>query len=259
MSIRCDIVSGPAVCGKISNRRLAIVIPVFNEARHIGDLLEACRVIEPALIVVVDDCSSDATPLICKHEAKENRSDVELRVIRCGHNLGKQGAVKKGLRALRDQDLDAVAIIDGDGQHDPAELPALVSLLDDYDFVIGARSPFEMPVQRRFSNWLVNTGFRLIAGVDFVDVQSGLRVYRKELADALGERLEEEGGFALEHESLAVLASYGTEITGGLRAAATPISCKYGKAKSSIKTLHILQLGYETIRQALRLRDLCTT
>ena len=152
------------------------------------------------------------------------------------------------------ENLDAVALVDGDGQHDPAQLPALAALLASYDFVIGARSKEAMPMHRRLSNWLVNRGFRWIGGVDFVDVQSGLRLYRKLLVDVLARHLAVDGGYSLEHESLAVLAAWSSQHAVELSAAAAPISCAYGEAKSKMRFCNIVQLGVATIRQALRIR-----
>jgi len=191
------------------SQRVAIVIPAFNEAAHLHALIARCRAVRPAAILVVDDTSTDATPVVLARAAEPRVGEAPLAVLRNRTNLGKQGSVRRALRALRGVNVDAVALIDGDGQHDPAELPALASLLDGgFDLVIGARSREQMPLQRQLSNWLVNLGFRWLAGVDFVDVQSGLRIYHKALADVLAERLPAAGGYALEHESLSVLACH---------------------------------------------------
>jgi uncharacterized protein len=255
MSIRCEQVRAPLPTRDRLPGRVAILIPAYNEAAHLRALLRACRLVRPALVLVVDDASSDATPQVVASEAGIDRwTGVEVRVLRNARNLGKQGSVARGLRALVEEELDAVALIDGDGQHDPAELPALAALLERHHFVIGVRSQAQMPIQRRCSNWLVNCGFRVLGGVDFVDVQSGLRLYRKPLADLLAEQLPLDGGYGLEHESLAILAAWSREQGLELSAAAAPISCAYGVAKSKMRVGHMLELGAETVRQALRIR-----
>jgi len=254
MTLMCTSVQNR--CGELGafDRRLAIVIPAHDEAAHIGALIEACRSVKPVAIVVVDDASSDATSAVVGEAASRLDSEVPVVLLRNPRNLGKQGSVRRGLRALREVDLDAVALIDGDGQHDPLELPALAALLERFDFVIGARSRDEMPLQRQLSNWLVNLGFHLLGGVDFHDVQSGLRIFRKALADVLAERLPDRGGYALEHESLSALARHAREQGRTLRAAAAPISCAYGEAESGIGVPQILQLAADTVRHALRFR-----
>jgi glycosyltransferase involved in cell wall biosynthesis len=230
---------------------VGLVIPAFNEARHLPSLLDRCRSVKPVVVVVVDDASTDGTARIVAARG----ADESVVLLRNETNLGKQGAVRRGLRYLARRSLDAVAVIDGDGQHDPRELPALAALLERYHAVIGARRACRMPAQRRLSNWLVNVGFELIGGVNFVDVQSGLRLYRKSVADLLARRLPAEGGYGLEHESLALLAGHAAAQQTTLRLVAAPVSCAYGEAQSKLGPAAVVQLARETVRQALRIRE----
>jgi glycosyltransferase involved in cell wall biosynthesis len=234
--------------------RVGILIPAHDEAEHLEALLAACRRVGPARVLVVDDGSTDDTPALLDRLRRCFAAERPLEVIRSERTLGKQGAVRLGLRALADRGLDAVALIDGDGQHDPAELPALAALLERYDMVIGARRRDRMPLQRRLSNLLVNLGFAWIGGLDFGDVQSGLRLYRGWLVAVLADRLPPAGGYALEHESLTLLARYARDNARPIRAAAAPVGCSYGPGTSSMKAHHIVGLGLQTLRQALRLR-----
>lgn len=260
MGITCTIMAEVCPRPRTFQRPLALVIPAHNEAAHLPRLLRGCAAVEPARILVVDDASTDATPRVLDRLAAEPGLGSILRVLRNPQNLGKQGSVRRGLRALFGGEepgrwSHGVALIDGDGQHDPAELPALAELLQRYPLVIGCRSQAQMPGHRRLSNWLVNTGFAVIGGVDFGDVQSGLRLYRAPLARELARRLPEAGGYGLEHESLAVLAAYARRRDLELRAAAAPVSCRYGEAQSGIGPLEVLHLASQTVVQALRLRQ----
>ncbi len=259
--IRCTVISSPQqknekeAPSKIEGLRLAVLIPAYNEAAHLPDVIRACRAVEPSVILVVDDASSDNTIEVLEREEARCRTGTPLCWERCEVNLGKQGSVRRGLKVLRPMDLDVVALLDGDGQHDPADLPRLSELVrQGYELVIGARERVEMPIERRLSNWLVNRCFAWIGGVDFGDVQSGLRLYSKRLADVLSERLPERGRYALEHESLAALAEYSREQDRDIRAAAASVRCRYGVSRSHIGGRDVAQLVLETMRQALRLR-----
>jgi glycosyltransferase involved in cell wall biosynthesis len=253
MNIRCEQVNNIQAIDHF-DRRIGILIPAFNEGARLGRLLATCRRIQPAVVMVVDDASTDSTPLVLERVRCRFGLSLPLVVLRNEANTGKQGAVRRGLRELAGWDLDAVALVDGDGQHDPAELPGLARLLERYDMVIGARSKAQMPMHRQLSNWLVNRGFEWIGGVDFCDVQSGLRIYKKWLVDVLADRLPPEGGYALEHESLTVLARYARDNQRCIRAAAAPASCSYGDDTSSMEIHHVLDLAVQTVRQAVRFR-----
>jgi glycosyltransferase involved in cell wall biosynthesis len=251
MTIVCDSIERLDHDLERFDRQVAILIPAFNEAEHIKKLIRRCALVRPAMILVVDDCSTDDTP---RALSELIALGLPLRVLTNEKNLGKQGSVRRALQAIVKMRLDAVALIDGDGQHNPAELPALVRLLDDHHLVIGARSQEQMPIHRQLSNALVNIGFLAIGGVDFSDVQSGLRVYRKEAADLLAQKLPSEGGYGLEHESLSILAEHAEELGGTVYAAAAPATCIYGEAKSKMKPEHVIDLAYQTVRHAWRIR-----
>lgn len=254
MSIECRRVFPDCRRDTTFSGRIGIVVPAHDEARHLASLLDRCDAVDPAVIVVVDDASTDATPEVLDRIDRGRADDAPLLLFRNRRNLGKQGAVRRALRALVPWDLDGVALIDGDGQHDPAELPPLAAHLAGADLVIGARRRDRMPPQRRLSNRLVNAGFRGIAGTDFADIQSGLRLYRKAAADALASHLPVEGAYGLEYESLVVLALDARDRDADLRIAIAEVSCAYGAAASGIRARHVFDLGVGTLRQAARLR-----
>ncbi|MBW2732974.1 MAG: glycosyltransferase family 2 protein [Deltaproteobacteria bacterium] len=260
MSVHCQTVSlikSEEAGSQQLEQQVAILIPAYNEAQHLEALIERTMEIEPAFVVIIDDASTDrSAEVLQKLQARYGEAgNARLHVLNNEQNLGKQGSIRCGLRYLRDHDVcvDVVALIDGDGQHDPAELPALCGLLRYYDVVLGARCQQEMPLHRRFSNGLVNVGYALIGGVDFVDVQSGLRIYSWAHAMLLAEELPEEGGYSIEHESLAILARHAQAQREELRIAAATISCAYGPA-SSMTPRDLWELAVQTVRQAFRVR-----
>ncbi len=253
MNVTCERINETKKA-RVFQSKVGIVIPAYNEARHFQALLSACRMIEPAVVVVVDDSSTDGSMDVLRRLRQQFLPSLPLVLLSTPRNMGKQGAVRIGLQALRDWSLDAVALMDGDGQHDPAQLPSLALLSGEYDVVIGARKHDEMPRHRRFSNWLVNTAYRMLGGVNFYDVQSGLRIYRKPLADELSEKLSKEGAYGLEHESLTLVAEYARKNGSKIRIAAADVSCAYGDSESKMRTRHILNLAQQTIEQAIRFR-----
>jgi glycosyltransferase involved in cell wall biosynthesis len=149
----------------------SIIIPAFNEGASIGrlvtELREAARWQE---ILVIDDGSLDDTG--------RRATEAEARVIRHPYNKGNGAAVKTGIRSATGA---FVLIIDGDGQHSPADAVRLVSQLDTYDLVIGARSTdTQAGLARRVGNSALNWIASYLAQQPIPDLTSGFRAARRE-------------------------------------------------------------------------------
>src|SRR6266849_738899 len=149
----------------------SIVIPAFNEAGAIGavvrDLAGSAGWRE---ILVVDDGSTDQTG--------DEAAAAGARVIRHPYNKGNGAAVKTGIRQATGT---FVLIVDGDGQHRPADAVRLVSHLDAHDLVVGARSPSSQATRfRRLGNSLLNAIAGFLAGRRIPDLTSGFRAGRRE-------------------------------------------------------------------------------
>jgi glycosyltransferase involved in cell wall biosynthesis len=109
-----------------------VIIPAWNEEASIAAVIrEVHKQPEVSLIVVVDDGSTDATARIA--------ADSGAEVLRLPYNLGVGGAMRLGYRFAQERQADVAIQIDGDGQHDPAAIPALLAGLAEADIVIGAR------------------------------------------------------------------------------------------------------------------------
>ena len=149
---------------------LSIVIPAKNEAASIADVVASARSEYPeAEIIVVDDGSTDATADLAEAAG--------ATVLRHPESLGNGAAVKSGARAAKGEIL---ALMDGDGQHDPRELGKLLARLDEgYQMAVGARdSGSHANVGRWFANGLYNEIASRLTGRRVPDLTSGFRAVR---------------------------------------------------------------------------------
>ena len=120
------------------------LVPAYDEGPRVGDVVGAAAAHLP--VPVVDDGSSDDTA-----EAAEAAGAT---VLRQRPNQGKGAAIRAGFRWAIEQGLEAVVILDADGQHDPAELPRFLRAFAERraDLIIGRRDFRQMPAIRRLSN-----------------------------------------------------------------------------------------------------------
>jgi glycosyltransferase involved in cell wall biosynthesis len=119
----------------LESARIAVVVPAFDEARWIAETVERM----PAFVdhvIVVDDASRDATSALARAAG-----DARLEVIRHAENRGVGAAIITGYRRARALGADVVAVMAGDGQMDPIDLPSILRpiLAGDADYVKGNR------------------------------------------------------------------------------------------------------------------------
>ena len=151
---------------------VSVVIAALNEGATIGGVVERIREYCPgAEVLVIDDRSTDDTA--ARAEA------AGARVIRRPYTLGQGAGVKTGVRAAQG---DIIVLIDGDGQHDPADIPRLLDLIvsGPYDLVIGER---DRAGQQNAVRWLGNNALNRIGsylvGLPMRDLTSGFRAMRR--------------------------------------------------------------------------------
>lgn len=163
---------------------ISVVIPVYNEAENVRPLVEQLR---RALanwpgnveILFVDDGSTDATLELLKQAQK---SEARIRIAHLRRNLGQTAAMAAGFRLARGR---AVVTLDGDLQNDPAEIPRLVEMLQEWDAVCGIRARRHDSWWKRASSRIAN-GFRNWAtGDNIVDTGCTLKAYRRECLERL--------------------------------------------------------------------------
>lgn len=184
--------------------RLAVLIPVFNEADSVAALVQRVAAVNlPLEVIVVDDASTDAS---CDRLAE---LDVPgLRIIRHPVNQGKGAAVRTALEAAT---ADAVVIQDADLEYDPQDLPRLLEALErtGADAVYGVRDLRAQPLARRLGNrWLTWITNRLY-GSSLHDMETCYKMMRLDVARSLGLRAER---FDIEPEITARLLRTGRRI-----------------------------------------------
>lgn len=138
-------------------RRVAIV-PALNEELTIPRVIEELHAFDPGMdIVVIDDGSVDRTAAVAAAKG--------ARVLRLPFNLGIGGAVQTGFRYAFEHDYDIAVRVDGDGQHDPSQLPRVLEpvLRGEADIVVGSRFAGDADGYR--SSRTRRVGIRLLAWV----------------------------------------------------------------------------------------------
>lgn len=156
-------------------RELTIVVPAYNEAKAIGQTMAALKAMLAAAnidgeIVVVDDGSKDGTG-----DAAEAAG---VRVIRLEDNRGYGFALKTG---IANSNSKFVAIIDADGTYPAEKIPDMLKLCENADMVVGDRGAAMKNVQwiRRPPKWVLNTLANMLARRKIPDLNSGLRVFKR--------------------------------------------------------------------------------
>jgi len=196
------------------------IVPAHNEAPRIGAVVSAL-VAQGLPVLVVDDGSGDGTG--------DAARAAGARVLRLDPNRGKGAALKAGFRDVLAEPWGAILTLDGDGQHDPSEVPAFLEAwrTSGADLVVGARDYRRMPPIRRFTNGVSRLLFSRAVGEQIPDNQSGYRLRSRRLAEAALASLEE--GFAFEVEEIAICVGRGYGL------AWVPVRTIYGTETSDIK------------------------
>ena len=161
---------------------ISVVVPVLNEERSLGELHTKLSQSLPreAEIIFVDDGSTDGTPAVLAELA---RRDARIRVIRFRRNFGKSMALLTGFRRAHGA---IVATIDGDLQEDPAEILKLADkLAERFDLACGWRKVRHDSTRKVLGSWLFNCVVSWLSGVRFRDINCGLKVMRREVAEEL--------------------------------------------------------------------------
>ena len=157
----------------MSHNSVSIIIPAFNEAQVIGDLVSDIRHLYPDFeIIVIDDGSADQTA--------EVAGEAGALVYRHPYNIGNGAAIKSGIRAASG---DILVFMDGDGQHNPADIQKLLDNFPEYDMVVGSRSQNgQASFGRALGNSIYNRFASYVTKFSVKDLTSGFRAVKADIA-----------------------------------------------------------------------------
>ena len=162
------------------SRRVIALIPAYNEAARVGEVVAMARrhVDE---VVVIDDGSGDGTAAAAEKAG--------ARVLRHEQNRGKGGAIATALDYFGRSDAEFAVLLDADGQHDPSEIAKFVETADreKADIVVGNRmgDTGDMPVVRRLTNEFTSWVTSKLARQRIPDSQCGYRLLRRSVLEDL--------------------------------------------------------------------------
>lgn len=180
-------------------KRVSALIPAYNEVATIARVVSAALAHLP--VMVVDDGSSDDTG--------SRAESAGATVLRQEPNQGKGAALRAGFRQALDHGFDAILTLDGDGQHDPADMPKFLQVYasSGSHLIIGQRDFAQIPLGRRIANTIGRWSFSWALGQYIPDNQSGYRLIDRKLIEPL--LTSSEQGFQFEVEMILVCVKLG--------------------------------------------------
>lgn len=158
--------------------KLLTAIPVYNEERHVEEVLREVRRYSPE-VVVVNDGSTDRTGELLANQPG-------LRVVAHRHNRGYGAALVSAFDYALAQNFDVLVTMDCDGQHEPARIPVLLEALDGADIVSGSRYLRDFrqndhaPAERQRINRQITRELRDRFGLNLTDAFCGFKAYRRD-------------------------------------------------------------------------------
>jgi len=218
-------------------RTTLAVIACYNEGIAIGSVvLKTKHHVDEVL--VIDDGSDDDTAKIAK--------EAGATIIAHSSNKGKSEAIKTGFKYGLDKDFEYMVTIDGDGQHNPDEIPQILKDIQNnsHDISIGIRYGIttEMPRWRRIGKRVLDYGVSFAGGA-LTDSQSGFRAFNRRAMDIFYHNLNG-NGFTIETEELLLAHDL------NLKIANTRVSCKYKNIDTSNKRFSVSH-GFSVLRYIL--------
>jgi glycosyltransferase involved in cell wall biosynthesis len=157
-------------------KQLSVIIPVYNEEKIVNQVIEYLKrelVKIPELeyeIIAINDASTDKSEIAIK-------SITEIQLINHKQNKGYGASLKTGIKNAK---FEWIMIIDADGTYPTSSIPELLNCVPEYDMVVGARKKYR-PAIGRPAKWFLNKFAGYIANTKVVDLNSGMRIFKKEI------------------------------------------------------------------------------
>lgn len=212
------------------------VIPCLNEEKFITDIVKkALKYVD--MVVVVDDGSTDRT--------SEKASDAGAHIIRHEKSRGVGAATRSGIQWAIGQNTDIIITLDGDSQHNPDEIPGLLSaaMQNNTGIVIGSRfinPAYNIKLHRRLGISTITYLYNFGAGKHSSDSQSGFRAYTRKFLDLIN---IEEDNYGFSVETLIKARKEKLDIRE------VPVSCIYhGESHSINPVIHGLSVCWNVVK-----------
>jgi len=195
--------------------RCVVVIPTYEEALNLPDLVPRVLAQDPRIeVLIVDDNSPDGTGKLAEELAQ---SEPRLHVLRRPRKDGLGPAYRAGIaEALRLQ-ADLVVQMDADFSHPPETLPVLLREIEHCDVVLGSRykngiTVVNWPIERILLSYLGNAYVRFVTRMPITDTTGGFRCIRRELLERIGFERIRSNGYAFQIEMNYRFVRYGARI-----------------------------------------------
>jgi glycosyltransferase involved in cell wall biosynthesis len=230
----------------------AVVIPALDEVATIRAVAEAA-LRQASRIIVVDDGSVDGTAA--------RLAGLPVVVLRNASTLGKAASLWRGMEHALAHGVDAVITLDGDGQHDPADIARLIAAYRQSSarIVIGARlsDRHKIPAYRYLANRFANFWIAWAAGYPIEDSQSGFRLYPASLLRRVRVAHGRGAGFVFESEILIEASRLGVASVAVPVAAIYPNSARPSHFRPVVDILRITRMvAWKLLSRGLHLRGL---
>lgn len=221
-----------------NGHKIIAAVPACNEAQNISDIIYKTKKYVDR-VIVIDDGSTDETARVAEASGAE--------VVKHHANLGKGVAINTAFKIARQIQPEAMVLLDGDGQHKPEEIPALLSpvLRNHADIVVGSRflTNNNIPRYRILGQSILTLTSNWGSGIKLTDSQSGFRALSRKAIESL---YFTEKGFCIESEMQFLARKC------GLKVEEVPITTNYnGKTKRS-PVVHGFSVLFRVINLILR-------